>query len=171
MIWTLIIFSVIIISFLIVYRQLTEKRKYEDATFLSNLSQITLFFDTIQSFDDYVTWVQCEKIKSKFSALGQYFKGKSSFYKKEQSVKEFNDIFQNFDNYIVNYNENYVETQKEKLSQYFDDIEGKKLDEQQRTALITDEYSNLIIAGAGSGKTLTIIGKVKYMLKKKMKTL
>jgi len=167
MIWTLIIFSVIIISFLIVYRQLTEKRKYEDATFLSNLSQITLFFDTIQSFDDYVTWVQCEKIKSKFSALGQYFKGKSSFYKKEQSVKEFNDIFQNFDNYIVNYNENYVETQKEKLSQYFDDIEGKKLDEQQRTALITDEYSNLIIAGAGSGKTLTIIGKVKYLLEKK----
>ncbi|KAA5537940.1 UvrD-helicase domain-containing protein [Paenimyroides baculatum] len=31
---------------------------------------------------------------------------------------------------------------------------------QQRTAIVTDEYSNLIIAGAGSGKTLTILGKV-----------
>jgi DNA helicase-4 len=167
MIWTLIIFSVIIISFLIVYRQLTEKRKYQDATYLVKLPQITLFFDTIQRFDDYVTWVQREKIKTKFSGIGEYFKGKSNFYKKEESVKKFNDIFQNFDNYIVNYNTNYVETQKERLSQYFDDIEGKKLDDQQRTALITDEYSNLIIAGAGSGKTLTIIGKVKYLIEKK----
>ncbi len=102
-----------------------------------------------------------------YSDIGQYFKGKSNFNKKEGSVKKFNDIFQNFDNYIVSYNKNHVKTQKEKLSQYFDDIEGKKLDDQQRTALITDEYSNLIIAGAGSGKTLTILGKVKYLLEKK----
>jgi DNA helicase-4 len=31
-------------------------------------------------------------------------------------------------------------------------LKAKKLDD-QRTALITDEYSNLIIAGAGSGKS------------------
>ena len=167
MIWTLIIFSIIIISLLIVYRQLTEKKKYQDTTYLSNLLQITSFFDTIHRFDDYVTWVQRDKIKTKFSTVGQYFKGKSNFYKKEESVKKFNAIFQIFDNYIVNYNKNYVQTQKEKLNHYFNDIEGKKLDDQQRTALITDEYSNLIIAGAGSGKTLTIIGKVKYLIEQK----
>ena len=98
MIWALIICSVVIISFLIVYRQLTEKKKYQDTTYLSNLIQITLFFDTIQSFDDYVTWIQREKIKTKFSELGQYFKGKSGYYKKEESVKQFNTIFNNFDN-------------------------------------------------------------------------
>ena len=53
------------------------------------------------------------------------------------------------------------------MNQYFDDIEGEKLDDQQRTAVITDEYSNLIIAGAGSVKTLTILAKVKYLLEKK----
>ena len=41
------------------------------------------------------------------------------------------------------------------------------MDDQQRTAVITDEYSNLIIAGAGSGKTLTILGKVKYLIENK----
>ncbi|WP_317171646.1 UvrD-helicase domain-containing protein [Flavobacterium agri] len=46
-------------------------------------------------------------------------------------------------------------------------MEHKKLDDQQRTAVITDEYSNLIIAGAGSGKTLTILGKVKYLIEQK----
>ena len=167
MTWPLIILSLIVISLIIIIQQLTEKRKYKDATYLSNLQQIPSFFNVIQSFDDYITWVHRDRIKTNYAAIGQFFKGKSKFYKKEERVKKFNDIFQDFDNYIVNYNKNYVQIQKEKLSQYFDDIEGKNLDDQQRTALITDEYSNLIIAGAGSGKTLTIIGKVKYLCDKK----
>ena len=96
-------------------------------------------------------WVQRDKIKAEFDAIGKYFKGKSNYYKKEENVKKFNDVFQNFDDYTINYNKNYVQTQKERLHHYFDDIEGKQLDDQQRTALITDEYSNLIIAGAGPG--------------------
>ncbi len=167
MILTLIIFSVIIISSLIIYRQSIDKKKYQDTTYLSKLLQINSFFDTIQRFDNYVTWIQREKIKTTFSDIGKYFKGKSNYYKKEENVKKFNDIFKTFDNYIVAYNKNYVQSQKEKLSHFFDDIEGKSLDDQQRTAILTDEYSNLIIAGAGSGKTLTIIGKVKYLLEKK----
>jgi len=162
--------SIIAIALLvafIVYRQSLEKEKYQDGTYLFNLQQIASFFDTIQSLNDYVTWVQRDQIKATYSAVGKYFKSKTNFYKKEKTVKDFNEIFSDFDNYIVRYNQNYVRKQKEKLNQYFDDIEGKKLDEQQRTALITDEYSNLIIAGAGSGKTLTIIGKVKYLIEQK----
>nr|WP_288934802.1 UvrD-helicase domain-containing protein [uncultured Allomuricauda sp.] len=167
MLWNLIIPSVVVTTSIIVYLRSTEKKKYQNTTYLSRLQEITSFFDVIQNFDDYITWIQRDKIKTRFSAAGKYFKGKSNFYKKEILVKKFNDVFQNFDNYIVKYNKNYVQTQKEKLSQYFDDIEGKKLDDQQRTALITDEYSNLIIAGAGSGKTLTIIAKVKYLVEHK----
>ncbi|MDC6406284.1 MULTISPECIES: UvrD-helicase domain-containing protein [Maribacter] len=167
MIFILIVISVVIIGILIFYRQLLEKKKYQDTTYLSHLQKIPLFFDTIQKFDDYLTWVQRDQIKIGFSVTGQYFKNKSDFYKKEETVKKFNDIFQDFDNYVANYNRNYILSQKEKLDVYFDDIEGKKLDDQQRTAIITDEYSNLIIAGAGSGKTLTILGKVKYLIEHK----
>ncbi|WP_303728025.1 UvrD-helicase domain-containing protein [Denitrobacterium detoxificans] len=42
-------------------------------------------------------------------------------------------------------------------------IDGKSLDDQQRNAVVTDEYNNLVIAGAGSGKTLTVVGKIKYL--------
>jgi DNA helicase-4 len=151
----------------IAYRQSLEKKKYHETTYLTNLQQIASFFDTIRALNDYTTWVQRDRIKLKYSAVGNYFKGKTDFYKKEETVKIFNDIYSDFDNYIARYNQNYVREQKEKLSKYFDDVEGKKLDEQQRTAVITDEYSNLIIAGAGSGKTLTILGKVKYLIEQK----
>ena len=64
------------------------------------------------------------------------------------------------------YNEYFIEKEKEKYKSLFDNIEGKSLDEQQRTAIVTDSEANLVIAGAGSGKTLTIVGKVKYLLEK-----
>lgn len=158
---------IVVIAFVIVFRQLSEKKKYQDAVYLGNLQLITEFIDLIKSLNDYVTWVQRDQIKTKFLTVGQYFKNKNNFYKKEETVKRFNGIFGDFDNYIVRYNQNYVKAQKEKLGQYFDNIEGKKLDDQQRTALITDEYSNLIIAGAGSGKTLTILGKIQYLIEQK----
>ena len=165
-----LIISIVAIAFLVAFisfRQSLEKKKYEDSTYLSNLQQISYFFDTIQSLNDYTTWVQRDQIKLKYTALGKYFKRKTNYYKKEESVKKFNNIFSDFDNFIVEYNKNYVREQKEKLRQYFDNVEGKKLDDQQITSIITDEYSNLIIAGAGSGKTLTILGKVKYLIEQK----
>ncbi|GMQ64162.1 UvrD-helicase domain-containing protein [Vallitalea maricola] len=44
---------------------------------------------------------------------------------------------------------------------------GNSLDSQQRQAIVVDEKSNLVVAGAGSGKTLTISGKVKYLVDRK----
>lgn len=46
------------------------------------------------------------------------------------------------------------------------DVNGKSLDAQQRDAVVTDEYNNLVIAGAGSGKTLTVVGKIKYLVER-----
>ncbi|MCU0323150.1 MAG: UvrD-helicase domain-containing protein, partial [Chitinophagaceae bacterium] len=117
--------------------------------------------------NDYVTWVERDQIKAKYSLIGGYFNNKTDYYKKEETVKIFNEIFEDFDNSIIRFNQNYVSAQKENLKHYFDNIEGKKLDDQQQTAVITDEYSNLVIAGAGSGKTLTILGKVKYLIEQK----
>jgi len=137
---------------------------YKNSNYLENLARIKEFLKEVNSFKDYVNWVEKKQIKNSYHNSGIFFRDKTNFYKKEPLVKKFNDIYQNFDAFIIKQNKDFVNTQKENLESFFDDIEGKKLDEQQRDAIITDEYSNLVIAGAGSGKTLTIIGKVKYLL-------
>ena len=45
------------------------------------------------------------------------------------------------------------------------DVEGNQLDDQQMTCIIKEAYNQLVIAGAGTGKTTTVVGKVKYLLK------
>lgn len=167
MVITIILICIATVFFVIVYRQNLEKKKYLEEKYIINLDQAKNFINHIEKLSDYITWVERDRIKSEYSLSGQFFKNRTNFYKKEETVKKFNDIFQDFDLYIVQYNQNYVSSQKEKLKEYFDNIEEKKLDEQQRTAVITDEYSNLIIAGAGSGKTLTILGKVQYLIEQK----
>ncbi|RXR31507.1 hypothetical protein EQG68_09605 [Flavobacterium piscinae] len=167
MIFILGILLIIALLYFVIFLPWLKQKKYQNPTYLTHLAQISLFFDTLDQLDDYVTWVHRDALKKQFEAVGKYFKSKTSYYKKESKVKAFNELFQDFDHYIVHYNTNYVQSQKEKLRDYFDEVEGKKLDDQQRTAILTDEYSNLIIAGAGSGKTLTILGKVKYLLEQK----
>lgn len=144
-----------------------DKKKYENPVYLSNLQQIDRFFSSIDCINDYITWVHRDQLKSEYQLTANYFKNKTTYYKHEEKVKKFNAVFQSFEQYVNERNLEYVSSQKALLKDFFNDIEGKQLDDQQQTALITDEYSNLIIAGAGSGKTLTILGKVKYLIEHK----
>ena len=77
---TISIIAVVLLVAFIVYRQSLEKKKYQHNTYLSNLQQIASFFDAIQALNDYVTWVQRDQIKSRYSAVGQFFKSKTDFY-------------------------------------------------------------------------------------------
>lgn len=65
-------------------------------------------------------------------------------------------------NTIEKHNEKFIT--KHLSDTIFDNVNGKSLDIEQRRAILCNSKSNLTIAGAGSGKTLTICGKVKYLL-------
>jgi DNA helicase-4 len=70
------------------------------------------------------------------------------------------------ESYRKHFNEDFVRKELTTYSDFFDNIEGKSLDAQQREAIVKDEDNNLIIAGAGSGKTLTIAAKVEYLIRR-----
>lgn len=61
-------------------------------------------------------------------------------------------------------NRGFLVREKEKRRDFFKKITKYELDEQQKTAVITDELNTLVVAGAGSGKTMTIAAKVKYLI-------
>jgi DNA helicase-4 len=86
--------------------------------------------------------------------------------KDEISIDKFIYQFSNCDELRKKYNNEFIKNELTNYSSFFDNIEGRKLDLQQRTAIVTDEDNNLIIAGAGSGKTTTIVGKILYLSKR-----
>ena len=53
---------------------------------------------------------------------------------------------------------------KQEINKLLDNINGYPLDEKQRKVVTSNQKHILVSAGAGSGKTLTIIGKIGYLI-------
>jgi DNA helicase-4 len=66
------------------------------------------------------------------------------------------------------YNNKYTLQEIRKFSPFFSTLEKYPLSEEQMLAVVSEEDNNLVIAGAGTGKTTTISAKIAYLLKKKM---
>lgn len=62
----------------------------------------------------------------------------------------------------------FVKKELDECKKFFDEVESNPLTERQRLSVVTDEDNDLIVAGAGSGKTSVIIAKILYLLKKKL---
>ena len=105
-------------------------------SFISNNYDLSLKIKTadVRNTDD--EYEEFERFKTVYSSLSEYFESANNLFIQNESVKH--------DSLLSN-------------------IDGKSLDEQQRTAVINDEDRILVLAGAGSGKTLTISAKVKYL--------
>ena len=96
---------------------------------------------------------------------------KSNYFTNSLKIKlleEYEGLYNKFQygkfRYITNKD---VENELIKNNDLLSNIDGKSLDYQQRKAVVVDEDNNLVLAGAGSGKTLTISGKVKYLVETK----
>lgn len=66
------------------------------------------------------------------------------------------------------YNDAFVSAELARYRQFFDDLDGRSLSDQQREACIRLEDNNLLVASAGSGKSATMVGKVAYVLDKQL---
>jgi len=100
----------------------------------------------------------------------------SSLYHKLKKHKLLNKIefytnffksYECFSHTIKQKNERFIQSELIAHKDLFDNIDGKSLDNQQRRAVIVDDINNLVLAGAGSGKTLTIAAKTKYLVETK----
>jgi DNA helicase-4 len=65
-------------------------------------------------------------------------------------------------------NRKYIEQELSLYNKFFDSLDQSPLTKSQRRAVIVDEKNNLIVAGAGTGKTKTILAKTAYLVEKKL---
>ena len=157
------------------------KKKYKDfprLVFASNaeikrkenlkllLQFVNVFLDELSFLTShYVTYADGEIFYQKWKKLSQDVASCNLKANDEEygTINLFKIIYKDFSNYLEKANDSFVAQESKKYDSLFSNIDGKSLDMQQREAVVTDEDRTLVLAGAGSGKTLTIAGKVKYL--------
>lgn len=76
----------------------------------------------------------------------------------------FQEIF-SLSNKISVHNDHVAAAQASAVYAVIGDVEGRRLDQQQLSCIAKKAHNHLVIAGAGTGKTTTVVGKIKYLLK------
>jgi DNA helicase IV len=109
-----------------------------------------------------ISWIS--NYKDILKHLNVYAAKKNLLSFEELKILKF---YRNYEKIIRDKNENFVNNELIEFKNLFDKIEENPLSEPQRRSIVTDEDSTLVVAGAGTGKTSTVVGKVSYLIKKK----
>lgn len=79
------------------------------------------------------------------------------------------EILQKSRNDLLEYNKGFIRRRKSEYGYLFNK-RNLSLDDEQQTAVITDDKHNLVIAGAGAGKTEVLIARIAYLTQRKPDT-
>jgi DNA helicase-4 len=154
--------------------ELAEAKRLKKKAIVEGMYQDVLLAN--KKFDKYISFTDGyfnnnklsswkASVSSLYDELGKYkiekLKLDNAIVSEIKQLKTNNDTGETIRS---NYNKKFIERELKECDVLFSNIEGQCLDEQQRLAIIKDEDSNLVIAGAGSGKTTTVAGKVAYVI-------
>lgn len=160
----------------IIIQQFQEKRKKRNDACNKLISHIDnalqdaeAIFSVPQSFVDPDTETLWKK---KHSEVLNPEKEKMQRLKKASQYKtlcakqlELFDIAHSMAQQIIQHNEHAASMKIQTAYSLIGNVEGHWLDLQQMTCIVKEAHNHLVIAGAGTGKTTTIVGKIKYLLK------
>lgn len=81
------------------------------------------------------------------------------------SYKENLKLFiEDEEKFRANYNELFIASEASKWSDLFARLEDNPLTTRQVESVVTEEDATLVVAGAGTGKTSSVVGKIGYLL-------
>ena len=121
------------------------------------------------TFSHYITETERLMLAEKFEALDR----EVEFLLKSKELKESDDkeAFQRFHIAMTDTvahkranNKHFIQNEISRCGEYFDTVLTYPLDAQQREAVVSLEDNVLVISSAGSGKTMTTVGKVRYLI-------
>jgi len=173
--YTLIVLVVVIIIGGTVYfvKKSSETKRQDRLNTIIGLSEdvdraladISLYYN----YNHYITESERLALDEKYADLKIEVSSVINFNELVDYPKK--DIFFRFYNAVTNTkkhketnNSHFVENQLKGCAIYFDSVLTYPLDKQQREAIVSLEDNVLVISSAGSGKTMTTVGKVRYLI-------
>lgn len=79
-------------------------------------------------------------------------------------ISKFVSDFENIQWFVKSHNDSYLKEILITHKDFFDHCLKYPLDKQQRRSIVSEEDNCLVVSSAGSGKTSSIIGKVRYLI-------
>lgn len=128
----------------------------------------SLFKDIGQYIDPEVT----QSLKTRWTSLSERLNSypwktlrKSQYFqmtrtKAEQFQRAFKDIERTRESHNYRFVREHIQDVRARLCP----VEGKQLDDQQLGCIMMPSHNHVVVAGAGTGKTTTVVGKIKWLL-------
>ena len=156
-----------------VYRNRQEEKHQERLAVLSRLTPaVKSALDNISSYYTYSHYItESERIALNDKYAGLYKEVCAVISSREmedcpqsESFRRFHKAMSASSEHKRSNNEHFVESQLNGCARYFDTVLSYPLDQQQRESVVSLEDNVLVISSAGSGKTMTTVGKVRYLI-------
>jgi len=147
----------------------SARSKLQDLYREKLLLHLALFEEEIVSIcDEYIKKSRMKDIEIELSKLKDVLDSNKKYLNdnirsKWRSIQE---EFADIESWYSLKNRDFIDCEKITFKNYFDHVESNPLTDKQQEAVIVNEKNNLILAGAGSGKTSVIVAKVGYIMKK-----
>lgn len=125
--------------------------------------------DLEQAFNGrYITFREgkqfMEYYMESFNEVNDFLKRLETFHvEPSETIAKFVSNFENLQWFIKNHNTRYIKEELDIHKDFFDHCLKYPLDKQQRRSIVSEEDNCLVVSSAGSGKTSSIVGKVKYL--------
>lgn len=160
----------------IINRYREHKREIDD-TCKSYIFQINDSFENVNKHfvnkNEYIdlniinTWrIESKSLHRQVATLNLKSLKRSKFYRQLLGrVSDFTNFPEQLRDKITKHNAKVLENRVLEAGQLIGEVEGRELDDQQMQCIVESASNHLVIAGAGTGKTTTIVGKVKYLVK------
>ena len=151
------------------YRDIQEHREKELRQ--SNKSFfIDIETDLRNSFNGHIISSSEEEHFTKYYA--EFFHEANSLQKSleafhiepSETISKFTHDFGNIHSIVKRHNEQVIQDTLDTHKDFFDHCLKYPLDKQQRRSIVSEEDNCLVVSSAGSGKTSSIVGKVRYLI-------